>query len=192
MSTHLSNIVKYCLLDAARIGFDLQKFLDGSAKIDCLYRGRSEEILAEVAPYVGELEEGSDFNNWLFGDGWGKSWGLYINSGSSLQDLWKHFRNFLIVMDENGRELYFRFYDPRVLRVFLPSCDAGQLAEFFGPVKSFVMEGEDPKIAIEFSLKNGKLHRNILDLTVDLEIIDTESREDTEVQNDEVDFNTIV
>jgi hypothetical protein len=35
-------------------------------------------------------------------------------------------RRFLRVKDEDG--LVFRFYDPRVMRVYLPTCAAGELA----------------------------------------------------------------
>jgi hypothetical protein len=51
---------------------------------------------------------------------------------------------------EDGRELYFRFYDPRVLRVFLPTCTLQQTAEFFGPVSSYLVEGEQASILLTF------------------------------------------
>ena len=41
----------------------------------------------------------------------------------------------LWVRDEGQRQLYFRFYDPRVLPVFLPTCDAEQRRQVFGPVE---------------------------------------------------------
>ena len=53
--------------------------------------------------------------------------------------------------------MYFRFYDPRVLRIFLPTCDAAQLKEFFGPVAHFICEDEDPAFGLVFSLEQGKL-----------------------------------
>ena len=61
------------------------------------------------------------------------------------------FRKFLIVKLEVGKELYFRFYDHRVLRIFLPTCYEKQLKYFFGLIKVFAMESEDA----EFELKNG-------------------------------------
>ena len=54
----------------------------------------------------------------------------------------RHFRQFLRVRDEAGREFFFRFYDPRVLRVYLPTCNSEELRTFFGPVELFSMEGE--------------------------------------------------
>jgi hypothetical protein len=62
-----------------------------------------------------------------------------------------------MVQTEDKEELYFRFYDPRVLRIFLPTCDEDQLNEFFGPVDYFVCEDEDPAFALAFTLKDGEL-----------------------------------
>ena len=53
--------------------------------------------------------------------------------------------------------LYFRYYDPRVLRAWLPTCDPAQLAEFFGPVEFFIAEDEAPSRAFAWSLADGQL-----------------------------------
>jgi hypothetical protein len=63
--------------------------------------------------------------------------------GTKLRRDEKALRRFLIVKTENGQRLLFRFYDLRVLRTFLPTCDSGQRKEFFGPIQSFVAESED-------------------------------------------------
>jgi hypothetical protein len=38
------------------------------------------------------------------------------------------------------------------LRSFLPACNAAELATFFGPVQSFVVEGETPEAGLKFAL----------------------------------------
>lgn len=43
------------------------------------------------------------------------------------------------------------------MRMVLPTCDAGQLKEMFGPVQRFIVEGETPEQGIAFSLANGEL-----------------------------------
>jgi hypothetical protein len=45
----------------------------------------------------------------------------------------------------------FRFYDPRVLRAFLPACDRMEIAEFFGPIRVFVIEAEELGDAVRFT-----------------------------------------
>jgi len=62
-----------------------------------------------------------------------------------------------MVHDEAGKPLYFRFYDPRVLRTYLPTCNASELAQIFGPVECYVQEGEDPGVLLRFRQAGGKL-----------------------------------
>ena len=120
-----------------------------------LYKGRQEIDLADVGPYLSGFEPGDKFAYWYKETGWGNSWGFLVNSTSNMEGLLQHFQKFLLIKNENGKELYFRFYDPRVLRTFLPTCDEQQLIEFFGPVQQFICEDEDPLFALIFSF-NGK------------------------------------
>ncbi len=50
--------------------------------------------------------------------------------------------------DESGKKLFFRYYDPRILRAYLPSCTSTELAEFFGPVGRFLLEGRDGQLVM--------------------------------------------
>jgi hypothetical protein len=63
-----------------------------------------------------------------------------------------HFREFQTVELPDQRTVLFRYYDPRVLRSFLPACNAAELRAFFGPVQSFIVEGETPETGVSFSL----------------------------------------
>ncbi len=152
----------YVILDAARIFGELDTAQRLQSKFLSLYKGQSEELLSSVAPYIFQYQSGSEFSNWLMEKGYGNAWGVFIMSAVSLEDLQSHFRRFLMVKTEDGRELYFRFYDPRVLRIFLPTCDAAQLREFFGPVNCYLMEDEDPEQAIRFSWDGEKLIKEII------------------------------
>ena len=46
--------------------------------------------------------------------------------------------------DAKGKDMYFRLYDPRVLRVFLPTCTPDELTDFFGPIGTFLIESDKP------------------------------------------------
>ena len=122
-----------------------------------LYKGTSEEELADVAPYLFEFEPGSDFAKWYQENGWGDSWGIPLCSTFKFEETSIHFRKFLLIKTEDDQQLYFRFYDPRVLRIFLPTCDEKQLKEFFGPVEHFICEDEDPEFALVFSFEKNEL-----------------------------------
>jgi hypothetical protein len=147
----------YLLLDAAKMDGLIHTARELNKNCECLYKGGSEEELADYAPYIFSFEQDTEFAVWIHHNGFGNSWGIFVNSEESMEVIYKHFRKFLMVKTEEGKQLYFRFYDPRVLRIFLPTCDAQQLAEFFGPIHYFFMEDEDPNFALKFSLKNGEL-----------------------------------
>jgi hypothetical protein len=150
-------IIGFWLADAARMESEIDRAKELNPNFVSLYRGEPEENLASVAPYLFSVENNPEFENWYFQKGWGDSWGVLVFSDEKLKALHKHFRRFLMVQTEAGEELYFRFYDPRVLRIFLPTCDQKQLKEFFGPVDYFLCEDEDPSSALLFSLKDGIL-----------------------------------
>ena len=50
--------------------------------------------------------------------------------------------------------MLFRYYDPRVLRKFLPTCTPEQIAAFFGPADSVLIENEDGTELLRFRLVN--------------------------------------
>jgi hypothetical protein len=147
----------YILLDAARVGEQMDKAKELNTQNHGLYNKKGEEYLRTVAPYLFSFNENDEFINWFKTEGWGSSWGVLINSRANMEQLNAHFRNHITAKTEDSEEFYFRFYDPRVLRVFLPTCSLFQLKEFFGPVSSFTCEHEDQQFAIKFWLENGQL-----------------------------------
>ncbi|MBC7568892.1 MAG: DUF4123 domain-containing protein [Spirosoma sp.] len=161
----------FALFDAARMGVAMtdakERFPERFAT---LYRGESAKNLADFAPYLFWFDAAdSTLKDWFPANGWGKSWGVFLRSRTSVEELYRHFRRYLIIADETGRELYFRFYDPRVLREFLLTCTSTQLTEFFGPVQQFFMEDEDPNFSLCFWLEAGQLNCRRVNKEVDSE-----------------------
>jgi hypothetical protein len=148
----------FAVLDGASIPNLLDKlYVDDRPEFECLYTGEIAPDLAEAAPYLVRLEPGSAFTEWALAEGWGKHWGVFAVSAADFRALRHHLRRFLIVYDQKGKSYYFRFYDPRVLRTYLPTCNGGELASFFGPVETWIMEAEDPKTLLRFDLAESKL-----------------------------------
>ncbi len=148
----------FLLLDAARMGSTIAEAQERNAAHDSLYRGSSSERLSGVAPYLFQFAYQTAFANWYLKAGWGQSWGILVRSAYPLAAVHKHFRKFLMVQSETGQQLYFRFYDPRVLRIFLPTCSSEQLFEFFGGVVDyFIAEDKDPAFAVRYRHENGQL-----------------------------------
>ncbi len=139
----------YAVMDAARDSFVVPVIQAFGEEYRSLYEGASEEKLADCAPYLVRVATGSRLAEEL-SHGWGKSWGVYLTCSLPLPDLRRHLRHFLKVEIEQGKSLLFRFYDPRALRVFLPTCSAQEVRQFFGPVASFHVEDESPESLIRF------------------------------------------
>ena len=147
----------FSILDAATMGPAFKVAAARQPNHACLYRGESEKNLASVAPYLFPFSASTDFGKWLFSSGWGHAWGVHIVSSASQEDMRRHLRKFLFVKTEEGKELYFRYYDPRVLRLILPTFGPQDLKELFGPIQQWIVEDEDPSFMIRFQLHNMQL-----------------------------------
>lgn len=102
-----------------------------------LYKGRSEEELWAIAPYLFVVDEMTF--DWITAELWATPWGFLVRANASLDTLRDHFRRFLTVKTPTGEQWYFRFYDPRVLKRYLDSCNAAERKEFFGPASALAM-----------------------------------------------------
>jgi hypothetical protein len=150
----------YAVLDAARNPWIYRALHEheGTVAIRCLYQGEMAERLSEVAPYLVQLERTAPFTRWLLEGGWGQSWGIFIRSAARFDEVRRQLRKLTVVGTEDGKSLLFRFYDPRVLRVFLPMALPDQLRQMFGDVvERYIVEEESGNATLEFTRKGGQL-----------------------------------
>jgi hypothetical protein len=117
-----------------------------------------------AAPYLVQLDPGYRDTHRLIQQAWGNSWGVLIRSETSLKKLRRHLREFLVVRDTKGTRMAFRYYDPRVLRVYLPTCVTAELRTVFGPIDCFWMESESPEYMLDFRVHNGALDQQTVRL----------------------------
>lgn len=113
-----------------------------------LFPSRTSPQMTAVAPYLIPVPFGprypfreSGFLD-LWADRLGGSGGILLGCAADLRDVWEHLREVFLVSDEGGNEFYFRYYDPRVLRGFLPSLTGAEARQFFGPVRRFYAEAD--------------------------------------------------
>ena len=132
----------YAIIDGAACRELLRQLDEHKPEYYCLYEGELEPDVESCAPHLVALKPEHPFTEWFLAGLSGKPWGIFARSKQPLLKLRKHFRSFQIVQNEQGQQLYFRYYDPRVLRIFLPTCDEEQLTKFFGPVSTYISEGE--------------------------------------------------
>ena len=150
----------WMIVDAAR---DLRIFsmlLDCHLEHSCLYSGYLPPALEAAAPYLVQLDYDYRDTRRFIREAWGNSWGVFLKADIGMDRLRRHLRGFLVVRDTSNQRLIFRYYDPRVLRVYLPTCTSGELREVFGPIECFWTEDETVDSILEF-----RLHRERLVLT---------------------------
>ncbi|WP_129972306.1 MULTISPECIES: DUF4123 domain-containing protein [unclassified Pseudomonas] len=90
-----------------------------------------ETIYAEwdaVMPYVGIVDAGSEFLDWVATTE-SRDWGWLTVSSAGLEAVVEHFRSLTQVLMPDGKVVFFRFWDGRYLLPILESSevDAGQL-----------------------------------------------------------------
>lgn len=142
----------YAILDAARDKqiYPVLQRLARTEQILGLYQGHAATELAAVAPYLVNFGITDRVFDWVWEHGWGENWGIFLWSLVSPDTLRAHFRRLTMVQDDGGARLLFRFYDPRVLGAFLPTCDAAQLREMFGPVQRLMLEQDAGRTLVSF------------------------------------------
>jgi hypothetical protein len=147
----------WMILDGARTIDIFRMLLACHLEYASLYSGQLTPELEIAAPYLVQLDHGYRDTHQFIQRAWGNSWGVFLRSDTSLKKLRRHLREFLVVRDERGNRLLFRYYDPRVLMVYLPTCTSSELRTVFGPIECFWTEGPDTGGLNEFWLQNAGL-----------------------------------
>jgi pSer/pThr/pTyr-binding forkhead associated (FHA) protein len=131
----------FAVVDPAREDRLLLLMRESVDRCQSLYDGVQGMTMAEVAPYLVALEPQSNLLTRLIVEGWQRRWGVYLVSEAPFAEVRRHLRRLLMVEDERGNTLYFRFYDPLVLTTFLPTCTRQQRGDVFGDIAVFLLEG---------------------------------------------------
>jgi hypothetical protein len=149
----------FALLDGAGIP-DLPGKLQQAPDLEfeCLYSGELEPGVADMAPYIARLEAGTEFAIWAM-NGWGQQRGIFahVPRDVGLPVLRRHFRKLNMVYGPDASPLLFRYYDPRVMRRFLSACEPDERKQMFGPVSSYVFDGDNVAEGVTVSAPGGEL-----------------------------------
>jgi hypothetical protein len=148
------------ILDCARDPKIYLALLESKLEFRCLYSGKLPRSLEMVAPHLVELLPSNRLVHRWLDEGWGQSWGVWLRIDDP-SNLRHHLRKLLRVQDETGNRFVFRFYDPRVLRVYLPTCKADELQTVFGPIVSLFAEEAEGVDVVEYRVERSllKSHR---------------------------------
>jgi len=152
------------LLDAARSDTIYPYLRDQVPTAQSLFQGSRARKLALVAPYLIALTPNQALSQWFFQNGWGRQWGILCESTAAENLLLRHFKKIIAVYSDEGKPLYFRFYDPRVLKIYLKTATADDLKKLFGPITAFYVEGDTPESLTQFMLSSDQLVTRNLEL----------------------------
>jgi hypothetical protein len=132
----------YAIVDTAQNRRISSLMEESGCEHQMLYGEQLAWAVDEIGPYLVSLPLDSVFLRCLTEDGWGNNWCIFFTSKASFQAIRRHLRRFLGVKHPDGSQLLFRFYDPRIIRDFLPKCSNDEISNFFGPISSFYIESE--------------------------------------------------
>ena len=149
-----TDLICYALFDASTVFEDphLRRLItaDGTMK-HFLFTGENSWVLDDVGPILLPLNQPdqpgqpSDLISRFLESTWGRGHGIFLASNSDITGIVAHLRRFFQVRADNNRDIYFRYYDPAVLGVFLPLLDADETIRFMGPIHRFVFEDAQGK-----------------------------------------------
>jgi hypothetical protein len=131
-----------CARDAPRL---YQRLAESGLPLACLIGGPVASPLREAAPWCVHLDPRSAAARELFVGSWGKSAGIFVGAApeAGVAAVCRELKRLLRVELPTGSRALFRFYDPRVLRAFLPTCDWEQWRAILGTHESLWCESAD-------------------------------------------------
>ena len=139
----------WAVLDAARLP-NLAEELEASGLVHrCLFRGKAQEDWGHVAPWLVALRPDARLTRRLFTAGapfglWDAAAAMFLRSRRTMDDLWRHFRKYTRVQDDNGAWLYFRFWDAQSVQMLQKSAASlPEARRFFAPCERVMVPVPD-------------------------------------------------
>lgn len=144
----LPSLRTFAILDAAKVT-NLPELLERSdLEHRCLFKGQAYDDLKNVAPWIVQLEPDNAFTRHLFTRSdadwhiWDAAPGIYLRSQKSLDLIWRHFRKFTRIQDEQGKWYYFRLWEPRWTAHVMQALPEDQAQQIMSPL--FAIYAIDP------------------------------------------------
>ncbi|PUA26720.1 MAG: hypothetical protein B0W54_23580 [Cellvibrio sp. 79] len=128
----------YMIIDCAhdtRILPALAKSLNSRC---CLFNEENvSETIKAVAPFLVKIKNIDEFVSWCISEGMHRHWMIFFTSADQhVSDLRLHFKHFSLAHTPDGKQYFFRYYDARVLPVFITSCEQRERDDFFRHCKT--------------------------------------------------------
>lgn len=125
-------------------------------RTESLIVGLRSPYLAAVAPYLIEITSASGFLD-LWHGYLSKNPGVLLTSLAEFPELLEHARRLFVTRNAAGKDSFFRFYDPKVLKTWLANAPASELKVFFRCIASVVAGLDDPSHLSRLSLADERV-----------------------------------
>ena len=131
----IHDISRYLLLDGAQIeNLPARLYrLDDSPMAEWLYHATPYQAVLDVGPALVLLRANSALEQ-TFTDHWQHDAGLIIESDAPMPLLAEHLRSLIHARVSGGACVLFRYYDPRVMRHWLPALPPAEKDHLMGPI----------------------------------------------------------
>jgi len=139
----------HAVIDAANQPVVPPRMLADDVEARALFEDRKHPDLHTAAPYLAKVD--GALARWMRRTIWPAHWGIFIETNVGFGELRRHLRRIMLVEGPDGKTLYFRFYDPRVLPTFLNTATSEQLDEFFGPVTAYIVRTASPEAFVRYA-----------------------------------------
>jgi hypothetical protein len=124
----------------------------------CLFAGDLAEEVARVSPYLVELAPNDPLSRDWRTQGWGQAWGILISSRADLPTLRQRLRRYTTArLPDGGGPMLFRFWDPRVFRVYMPLVEPQELPGWFEAADRYIAETEDGRGSLRYAYNGAAL-----------------------------------
>lgn len=149
----------YAVLDGARDAQIEPLVRSSGLAYECLYNEPLSQDLRAAATYVVELVRDAYFTEQLLQLGWGNNWGVFFIAypPTDLAMVRHNCRKMNIVLSPSGRRMLFRYFDPRVLNTYLPSCSEDELESIFGDIEVIIAEEKNTAFLNHFQYNAKKI-----------------------------------
>lgn len=130
--------------------------------------------MERVGPYLARISCTPRYPEYmqLWADRMGDNAGIFIYSSAWPRPVRAQLQKNFKVYDENKNMFYFRFYDPRVLRTYLPTCTLKECKEFFGPLRSIFADGPQLPIMHHYQVGQSAIHLEESDVSAFVHALD--------------------
>lgn len=120
----------------------------------CLF-DRVDPKVKAASPHLIELTPTDPLSRaWRTG-GWGRNWGVLLSSRADLRTVKLRLKRFTQArLPDGSGPVLFRFWDPRVMRIYMPLLQPDEVEGWFTDIDRWIVATADGKGSLRFS-RNG-------------------------------------